>query len=123
MGLLARTHVSSSQDTCVFQPGHMCLLAKTHVSSSQDTCVFQPGPNCASFFLPKIMTKIGLYHFYSSAKSRRELKIKTSGVIFQGASAYYVQNYIAPPKQAGCRFSNENLHRKFLPKICFGVEK
>ena len=40
MCLLARTHVSSGQDTCVFWPGHMRLLARTHVSSSQDTCVF-----------------------------------------------------------------------------------
>ena len=26
-GLLPRTHVSSSHDTCVFYPGHTCLLA------------------------------------------------------------------------------------------------
>ena len=46
------------------------------------------------------MTKNGVYHFYPSAKSRRELKIKTSGVIFQGASAYYVQKSVFPLKQA-----------------------
>ena len=50
------------------------------------------------------MTKNNLYHFYPSAKSRRELKIKTSGVISRGASADYGQNIIAPPKQAVCQF-------------------
>ena len=39
---------------------------------------------------------------YPSAKSRRELKIKTLGVTFRGASAYYVQKPIAPQKQAVC---------------------
>ena len=68
------------------------------------------------------MTKNGLYHFYPSAKSRRELKIKTSGVISRGASAYCVQNTIAPPKQAVCRFSDEKISdehfcRFFLPNI------
>ena len=28
--------------------------------------------------------------------------MKTSGVIFQGASVYYIQKSIAPPKQAVC---------------------
>ena len=79
----------------------MGLLAMTHVSSSQDK-------NCESHFWPKAMTKNGLYHFYPSAKSRRELKIKTSGVISRGASAYYVQN-TAPPKQAVCRFSDNKI--------------
>ena len=53
------------------------------------------------------------YLFYPSAKSRRELKIKTLGVTFRGASAYYVQKSIAPQKQAVCRFSNEKI---FLAK-------
>ena len=48
------------------------------------------------------------YLFYPSAKSRRELKIKTLGVTFRGASAYYVQKSIAPQKKAVCQFSDEN---------------
>ena len=60
------------------------------------------------------------YLFYPSAKSRRELKIKTLGVTFRGASAYYVQKSIAPQKQAVCRFSVEKIfwrkfYRKFSP--------
>ena len=62
------------------------------------------------------MTKNGVYHFYPSAKRRRELKIKTLGVIFRGASAYHAQKTIAPPKQAVCQFSDENFCRKLLPK-------
>ena len=53
------------------------------------------------------MTKIGVCHFYPSAKSRRELKIKTLGVIFQGES-------IAPPKQAACRFSDETFFEEMF---------
>ena len=106
--LVDRTHVSSRQV-------HICLLDRTHMSSRQDK-------NCESHFWPKVMTKNGVYHFYPSAKSRRELKIKTLGVIFRGASAYYVQKAIAPQKQAVCRFSDEfffvdeNFHWKILPK-------
>ena len=58
-----------------------------------------------SHFWPKIMTKNGVCYFYPSAKNRRKLKIKTSGVIFQGAVAHYVQKAIAPPKQAVCLIS------------------
>ena len=61
------------------------------------------------------MTKIGVYQFYPSAKSRREPKVKTLAVIFRGASAYYVQKAIAPQKQAVCRFSDETFYRNFLP--------
>ena len=35
------------------------------------------------------------------------MKIKTLGVTFRGASAYYVQKSIAPQKQAVCRFSDD----------------
>ena len=55
--------------------------------------------NCESHFWPNVMTRNGVYHLYPSAKSRRELKMKTLGVIFRGASAYYVQKSIAPQKQ------------------------
>ena len=67
------------------------------------------------------------YLFYPSAKSRRELKIKTLGVTFRGASAYYVQKSIATQKKAVCQFSDENVFdedfdRKFSP-IFFSTSK
>ena len=69
-------------------------------------------------FLPKVGGKNRNYLFYPSAKSRRELKIKTLGVTFRGASAYYVQKSIAPQKQAVCRFSDEFFFwRKFSSKL------
>ena len=73
---------------------------------------FSQDKRCESHFWLKVMTKNGLYHFYPSAKSRRGLKIKTSGVIFRGASAYHVQKTIAPPKQAVCQFSDKIVRRK-----------
>ena len=77
---------------------------------------------------PKVGGKNWNYLFYPSAKSRRELKIKTLGVTFRGASAYYVQKSIAPQKQAVCRFSDEfffdeNFHQNFLPKKNFRRRK
>ena len=99
----------------------MCLPARTHVSYSKDK-------KCESHLWPKVMTQNSVYHFYPSAKSRRELKIRTSGVVFQGTSAYYVPKSIAPPKQAVWWFSDEIFldaifYPKFLPKFLFGVEK
>ena len=112
------THVSSSQDTSVFWPEHY------RISQFRN---FVNHFFCESHFWPKVMTKNGLYHFYPSAKSRRELKIKTSGVIFRGASAYDVQKTIAPPKQAVCIFifsyHGDFSIKKICQKIVFGVEK
>ena len=88
----------------------MCLLAKKRKGLKS--------------FLAESREKNWNYLFYPSAKSRRELKIKTLGVTFRGASAYYVQKSIAPQKQAVCRFSDEFLFwRKFSSKNIFGVEK
>ena len=108
-----------------------CLLARTEkvMSSSQDTWVFEPKNQKAwSHFWPKVGGKNWNYLFYPSAKSRRELKIKTLGVTFRGASAYYVQKSIAPQKQAVCRFSDgkkidENFYRKFSPIFLFRLRK
>ena len=44
------------------------------------------------------MTKNGVYHFYPSAKSRRELKIKTSGLILQVRRIYLIS---LPRPEAG----------------------
>ena len=98
------TYVGDGQD---IWPGYMCLLAKKRKGLKS--------------FLAESRGKNWNYLFYPSAKSRRELKIKTLGVTFRGASAYYVQKSIAPQKQAVCRFSDdfffyENFHQKFLPK-------
>ena len=95
-------------------PGYMCLLAKKRKGLKS--------------FLPESWGKNRNYLFYPSAKSRRELKTKTLGVTFRGASAYYVQKSIAPQKQAVCRFSDEfffdeNFHQKILPKKCFRRRK
>ena len=82
----------------------MCLLAKKRKGLKS--------------FLAESRGKNWNYLFYPSAKSRRELKIKTLGVTFRGASAYYVQKSIAPQKQAVCQFSDEKiLWRNFLSKI------
>ena len=79
----------------------MCLLAKKRKGLKS--------------FLAESRGKNWNYLFYPSAKSRRELKIKTLGVTFRGASAYYVQKSIAPQKQAVCRFSLEkNFDEHFI---------
>ena len=107
--------------TCDYHPGapddatihHVreILSSGTHVSSSQKRKGLKS-------FLAESREKNRNYLFYPSAKSRRELKIKTLGVTFRGASAYYVQKSIAPQKQAVCRFSNEFFFwRKFSSKI------
>ena len=81
----------------------MCLLAKKRKGLKS--------------FLAESREKNRNYLFYPSAKSRRELKTKTLGVTFRGASAYYVQKSIAPQKQAVCRFSDECFFwRKFSSK-------
>ena len=81
----------------------MCLLAKKRKGLKS--------------FLAESREKNWNYLFYPSAKSRRELKTKTLGVTFRGASAYYVQKSIAPQKQAVCRFSDEFFFwRKFSSK-------
>ena len=143
MCLLAGTDVSCGQDTCVFWPGHMCLLARTHVSSSQYACVHQPGhtclpatthvsssqdQNCESRLWTKVGWKNENYLFYPSAESRRELKIKTSGVLFRGASAYYGQKFISLPKQAVRRifhekFADVNSRTKKLWKSFFAKSR
>ena len=93
----------------------MCLLAKKRKGLKS--------------FLAESREKNWNYLFYPSAKSRRELKIKTLGVTFRGASAYYVQKSIAPQKQAVCRFSDEFFFltkifiKTFRQKNFFGVEK
>ena len=90
----------------------MCLLAKKRKGLKS--------------FLAESREKNRNYLFYPSAKSRRELKIKTLGVTFRGASAYYVQKSIAPQKQAVCRFSDDFTKifiKKFCQKKVFGVEK
>ena len=81
----------------------MCLLAKKRKGLKS--------------FLAESREKNWKYLFYPSAKSRRELKIKTLGVTFRGASAYYIQKSIAPPKKAVCQFSDEIFWWKFLSKI------
>ena len=119
--------------TCDYHPGapddatihHVreILSSGTHVSSSQKN---EKG---WSHFWPKVRGKNWNYLFYPSAKSCRELKIKTLGVTFRGASAYYVQKSIAPQKQAVCRFSDDFffLTKIFIKKFCqknvFGVQK
>ena len=81
----------------------MCLLAKKRKGLKS--------------FLAESRGKNWNYLFYPSAKSRRELKIKTLGVTFRGASAYYVQKSTAPQKQRVCRFSDEIFFAKIFIKI------
>ena len=105
------TYVGDGQD---IWPGYMCLLAKKRKGLKS--------------FLAESREKNRNYLFYPSAKSRRELKIKTLGVTFRGASAYSVQKSIARQKQAVCRFPtnlffDENFHQKFLPKKIFRRRK
>ena len=82
-----------------YHPGHMCLLAKKRKGLKS--------------VWPKVGGKNRNYLFYPSAKSRRELKIKTLGVTFRGASAYYVQKSIAPQKQAVCQFRRKKIIENF----------
>ena len=51
-------------------------------------------------FWPKVNQKTKNVIFYPSARSRRDLKIISSGVIFRDASASDVQKFVAPQKQA-----------------------
>ena len=91
--------------TCDYHPGapddatiHRAteiLSSGTHVSSSQDTRVVWQGLNVKVIFGQKSRPKFAI--------CRKELKIKTSGVIFRGAYAYCVQKAIAPQEQAFCQ--------------------
>ena len=92
----------------------MCLLAKKRKGLKS--------------FLAESREKNRNYLFYPSAKSRRELKIKTLGVTFRGASAYYVQKTIAPQNRQFVDFPTKFFLTKiFIKKFCqknvFGVEK
>ena len=80
MTSLTCDHHPGAPDDGAIRHATEILPSGTHVSSSQEQKSW-------SHFWPKVMTKNGAYFFYPSAKSRRELKIKTSGVIFRGASA------------------------------------
>ena len=52
MCLLAQTHVSSSQDTCVFQSGHTCLLLAVYYKSEIfKTLFFEIMTNVPGFIL------------------------------------------------------------------------
>ena len=95
-------YVGDGQD---IWPGYMCLLRKKRKGLKS--------------FLAESRGKNWNYLFYPSAKSRRELKIKTLGVTFRGASAYYVQKSIAPQKQAVCRFSDEIFFLRKFSSIIF----
>ena len=53
-------------------------------------------------FLVKVQGKIRNRPFYPSPKSRIELKLGSSGVIFRDGSASDAQKFIAPPKQTFC---------------------
>ena len=55
-------------------------------------------------FLVKVQGKIRNRPFYPSPKSRTEMKLGSSGVIFRDGSASDAQNFIALPKQALCFF-------------------
>ena len=84
-----------------FATRKITLKEKQNVSSSQDQ-------HCASRFWSKVGEKNENYLFYPSAKSRRELNIKSSGVIFRGASVHYGQKSIASPKWAVRRIFGGN---------------
>ena len=92
-------HPAAPDDATIHHAAEI-LSSGTHVSSSQKT-------KRVEVIFGRKSGKNRNYLFYPSAKSRRELKIKTLGVTFRGASAYYVQKSIAPQKQAVCRFSDE----------------
>ena len=62
------------------------------------------GPTHWKSFLVKVQGKIRNRPFYPSPKSRIELKLGSSGVIFRDGSASDAQNCIALPKQALCFF-------------------
>ena len=120
ISLICDYHPGAPDDATIHHAREI-LASGTHVSSSQKT------KRVEVIFGRKSGKKQKL-SLLPSAKSRRELKIKTLGVTFQGASAYYVQKSIAPQKQAVCRFSVENFWtqifiKKFCQKNLFDVEK
>ena len=65
----------------------MCLLARAQIVKT---------------ILAENNDQNGVYHFDPSDKSRRELKIKSSGVIFEAhlPITVYIKKVIAPQKQA-----------------------
>ena len=87
-----------------------------------------PPPDLKSYFA-KSQEKNRNRPCYPSAKSRRDLKMIGSGVIFRDGSAGEVQNIAAPPKQAVCEnsflanFSDENFCQRFCRFFFPGVEK
>ena len=60
---------------------------------------------------------------FASAKSRIELKIKTSGVIFRGASAHHVQKNHSSSKTSSLLIVRRKCLSKMFAKKNRGVEK
>ena len=96
-------------------------------SSHHKTIMFWLGPPTVSRFWPKSQDKNENRPLYPSAKSCRELKLSSSGVIFQDGAANNAQKFIAPPNQ---RVLDLTLHlhedfllRKFQPNFFVGVKK
>ena len=89
--------------------------------------MFWLGPPTVSRFWPKSQEKNENRPFYPSAKSCRELKLSSSGVIFQDGAANNAQKFIAPPKQLvldlTLHLHGDFLLRKFHQNIFLGVEK
>ena len=84
-------------------------------------------PPTVSRFWPKGQEKNENRPFYPSAKSCRELKLSSSGVIFQDGAANNAQKFIAPPKQLvldlTLHLHGDFLLRKFHPNFFVGVKK
>ena len=89
--------------------------------------MFWLGPPTVSRFWPKSQEKNENRPFYPYAKSCRELKLSSSGVIFRDGAANNAQKFIAPPKQLVLDLTldlhGDFLLRKFHPKFFVGVKK
>ena len=90
--------------------------------TEQSLCSQQNNKKSESQFWPKIIEK-NLYRLLTpSSKSRTELNLSSSGVIFRARRADDAQRRVAPPKRLVVD-STSKFSKKIFKKIFFGAEK
>ena len=85
--------------------------------------MFWLGPPTVSRFWPNSQEKNENRIFDPSAKSCRELELRSSGVIYRDGAASNTQKNVAPPKRAIFDLMLHLWSENFIKKNFFGVEK
>ena len=100
--------------------GNLCGLGAKLVLISVNLCIHTA--RTVSLFWPKSQRKNGNRAFYPSAKSRTELKLSSSGVVFRGRRASGAQKFIAPPKRLVLDLTSD-FFQKFFVNNLFSASK